>query len=69
MKGLVISMIKLIILFADGSERESPILFETENEAMGEYYAWEDGEGVGQDFFDEVTGFDFEYTDDDDDEE
>ena len=36
---------------------------------MEEYYAWEDGEGVGQDFFDEVTGFDFEYTDDDDDEE
>lgn len=54
-------MIKLIIIFEDGTERESPILFHTENEAMGEYYAWEDGEGVGQDYFEEVHSFDFEY--------
>ena len=61
-------MIKLIIIFADGTERESPILFTTENQAMEEYYAWEDGEGVGQDYFEEVSGFDFEYVGEDEEE-
>lgn len=61
-------MIKLIILFEDGTERESPILFDTEPEAMEEYYAWEDGEGVGQDYFEEVSGFDFEYVGEDEEE-
>ena len=58
-------MVKLIILFEDGTDIESPILFETEMEAMDEYNAWQQGEGVGQDYFEEVSGFDFEYTDDD----
>ena len=53
-------MVKLIILFEDGTDRESPILFETEMEAMDEYNAWQQGEGVGQDYFEEVSGFDFE---------
>ena len=56
-------MVKLIILFEDGTDRESPILFETEMEAMDENNAWQQGEGVGQDYFEEVSGFDFEYTD------
>ena len=61
-------MVKLYIYFEDGTERESPILFETTMEAMEEYYAWEDGEGVDQDYFEEVSGFDFEYVDEDEEE-
>lgn len=62
-------MVRLYIFFADGTVKESPILFKNEFEAMEELNAWEDGEGVGQDYFEEIINWDFEFDDDEDEEE
>ena len=57
-------MIKLFIYFEDGTDRESALFFDSEPEAMDEYYAWHEGEGFCQDYFGEIEGFDLEYIDD-----